>query len=49
MGDNPISSLWQVMPFVGEKNTYAWEIYIINYITASLFLCQMVAIMFIIL
>ena len=37
------------MPFVGEKNAYAREIYIINYITASLFLRQIEAIMFIIL
>ena len=49
MDDNPIGSLWQPVAFVGEKNAYAWEVYFINYITASLFLCQMEAIMFIIL
>ena len=37
------------MPFVGEMNAYAREVYVINYITASLFPCQMEAIMFIIL
>ena len=37
------------MPFVGETNAYAWEVYVINYITASLFLYQMEAVMFIIL
>ena len=42
--DNPVGSLWQVMPFVREKNAYTWEVYFINYITASLFLCQMEAI-----
>ena len=35
--------------FCWRKNAYAWEIYIINYITASLFLRQIEAIMFIIL
>ena len=49
MDENPIGSLWQPMPFVGEKNAYAWEIFIINYITASLFLHQMEAIVFTIL
>ena len=48
MDGNPIDSLWQPMPFVGEKNVYAWEVYVINYITASLFCYQMEAIMFII-
>ena len=46
---NPIGCLQYPMPFVGEKNAYAGEIYIINYITASLFLRQVEAIMFIIL
>ena len=46
MDENPIGSLWQPMPFVGEKNAYAWEVFIINYITSSLFLHQMEAIMF---
>ena len=26
MGDNRIGNLWQPMPFVGEKNAYAWDI-----------------------
>ena len=37
MGDNPISSLWQAMPFVGEKNAYAWEVYIISKLCLSSF------------
>ena len=48
MDDNPIGSLWQPMAFVREKNAYVWEVWFVNYITASLLPRQMEAIMFII-
>ena len=37
------------MPFVGEKNAYAWEVYVISYNIASFFQYQIEAIVFIIL
>ena len=48
MDDNSIGSLWQPKAFVREKDAYVWEVWFVNYITASLFPCQMEAIMFII-
>ena len=39
MDDNTIGSLWQPMPFVGEKNAYAWEVYITNQSADSFPLC----------
>ena len=49
MDNNPIGSLWQPMPFIREKNAYTWEVYILHFITAFLFLHQIEAIMFIVL